>query len=199
MLGKFKFNLIKRIKKLAERHKITTKIFWLELWWAIQSHFRHSWLGKLKWAFIWRFHPDHQYNKLNTGLPPAYYDLDKRILYAVMNEFKIFWETEGSSQKSWGNENKEDHPYMTDEEWENYSVTILQEAKDEYKELVEVYNWWNGYLHFYKENDDAYYWKDMSPASRIKQRAYLDFEEKMEEEANTMLIKIIQHRRKLWT
>ena len=50
--------------------------------------------GQIKWFFLHRFHPRYQYNIVRTGLPPGYYDTDKRMETAIIKLFVDFIEIE---------------------------------------------------------------------------------------------------------
>lgn len=88
----------------------------------------HHWvinpLNNVKWFFIHRFHPKHQYHILKPrSLKPGYYDSDERILHACMDELSMFVE--------WNKKHQ----------WVNWNGT--KEHKHAWKEMNAIYKWWN--------------------------------------------------------
>jgi len=57
-------------------------------------------IKRLKWWFLHRFHPNHQYHIIRTGLKPGYHDPDKRITSAIFGITKEFFEQMGESLSS---------------------------------------------------------------------------------------------------
>lgn len=53
--------------------------------WMKWLHRRLSRASDLLWEVRWRFHPRHRYNIVKTGLPAAYWDHDTRMLWACMS------------------------------------------------------------------------------------------------------------------
>lgn len=47
-------------------------------------------LSDIKWAFVYRFVRKHQYHRLETGLPPRYYEYNDRIIEAILHTNKQF-------------------------------------------------------------------------------------------------------------
>lgn len=78
-------------------------------------------LHDLKWAFIHRYVPRHQYNVLRPAtLKPGYYDPCDRILHACMEELRTYFE-QGAVDIDW--ESDEGHSKI-------------------HAEMKEIYNWW---------------------------------------------------------
>lgn len=87
-------------------------------------------LHDLKWKFIHRYVPRHQYNVLRPStLKPGYYDPTDRILHACMEELRVFFE-KGAPDISWD------------------SSPSHQAAYDEMKI---IYDWW---VNEYPKQDD---------------------------------------------
>src|SRR5665213_1368728 len=83
-----------------------------------QFMFWRSWsngpLSRLWWKLQHTYNHRHQYNRLDTGLPPGYYDPTTQILHAVMNCFRQYMER-GAPEFCYGNEMYEDYvPMFTD-------------------------------------------------------------------------------------
>lgn len=154
------------------------------MWW------RTKWPYNLYMWVLYRIHPRHKYNLLKTGLPPGYYDLDTRLLYSIMNEFKEFYE----------NPNTTTYKTITfdiDSEIENmeeFEKDYFNEVKDIKHEMDTVYAWWLNYLKLQKTHTQL--WN--SRISNIDGRALLEKEDQLEDEANEMLIRLMKIRRHLW-
>jgi bifunctional DNA-binding transcriptional regulator/antitoxin component of YhaV-PrlF toxin-antitoxin module len=89
-------------------------------------------LHDLKWAFIHRYVPRHQYNVLRPkSLKPGYYDPDMRILHACMDELREYFE-KGVPEIDW---DATDH----------HSTA--------YAEMKEIYNWW---VNIYPNQEDLF-------------------------------------------
>jgi hypothetical protein len=87
------------------------------------------------WAFRYRFDPRHKYNILKTGLKPGYYDPDMQILYAVMNSFATWVETNDAldSKIILAQE-----PVFEETETEDY----YQSRKESFDDFREAYRLW---------------------------------------------------------
>ena len=87
-------------------------------------------LDRLKWAFIHRYVPRHQYNVLRPStLKPGYYDPTDRILHACMEELREFFE-KGAPDIGWD---------------------ATPEHQAAYDEMKIIYNWW---VNEYPKQDD---------------------------------------------
>lgn len=139
-------------------------------------------LSDLKWAIIWRYHPNHQYNKVKLSLEPGYYDPDDRILYAIFDITSEFVE--------W---NKKEKLF----DW-SYNA----EHKKTWDELVAINNWWK------KERSAA--WKKHDAESlkiyRIKNqkekdkayKAHWKQEEALHKKDEEMICRVAKIRRSMW-
>lgn len=157
-------------------------------------------MSKLYYAILYRVHPKHKYQVLDTGLPPGYYDLDTRILYAVMNNFIDLYKTCPHSYFTrdcdWNT-----HPeIITADEFHKQWFDVNRAAKEE---LDIIYDWWlDRYLKITKDHED--YWKNYKENElSIKNRKILHqemhkLEDDLEKEADEMLQRLMKHRRCLW-
>ena len=173
---------------------------------GVWSWWTNSTLHDLVWKFKHRFVRRHQYNRLDTGLPPGYMDPDQQILYAVMNCLRQYME-HGAEAFYWGDEPKSDYINFytnadgtVDEDGVKAYEKSLQVKRDCKKELDEIYQWWvNRYL---KTHDDhEAYWKvdhKGEPNHKKTYTAMFELEEQLEVEADEMLARLMKHRRTLW-
>lgn len=180
-------------------HKLT-KLYglYLEGW----SWWRRTKLCRLYWKILHRYHSKHQYNRLDTKLPPGYYDLDIQILYAVMNNFREFYERGTSTL----NRNADWNKIMAENvddclNWYESMYVVKQEFDI-------IYDWW---VHRYSKitHDHEIYWKNYNKrdiewdapeifAVDQVQDNMRELEEKLEEEANEMLARLMKYRQHLW-
>ena len=146
-------------------------------------------------AILYRFHPNHKYHVLNTGRSPGYYDLDTRILYAVMTNFVEFYKHSPHSFFSRDCEWSKHPEILNADEFMINWFNAQRPIKDD---LDKIYDWWvDRYLKITKEHED--YWdKYKETKEPYNHKAMFDLEEKLEEEANEMLQLLMKHRRCLW-
>jgi hypothetical protein len=158
----------------------------------------------LFWAIMHRFHPDHRYNTMTTGLPPGYYDPDVQILYGVMNTFAQYWKTE---LDSFGDgcirleREKYAEWFSSEEEIKEYEESV---ATDNIwrKELTKIYHWWvYRYLPCVKSVENYYtgQYADMDDERRQMYEEWLpEHLQQLENEADDMLARLMKYRQKLW-
>jgi hypothetical protein len=125
------------------------------------------------WWVIHRVHPRHHYNIVRTGLPPGYYEIDTRMLYACFWLLKRFVEKERPG------------------EFINWDSTPEHAAA--WKEITSLYDWWTKERP-HREEKDPYRDGDEDAI-----RASVEFETKCEEEDDRNLARLIAVRRYLWT
>ena len=69
-----------------------------DTWWhrafVMPAYRIASRLSSLKWAFMHRWVPRHQYNVIRTGLRPGYYDIDKLMLHGCFALLRRYVESE---------------------------------------------------------------------------------------------------------
>jgi len=92
-------------------------------------------VNDMLWELRYRFDPRHKYNILKTGLEPGYYDPDIQIMYAVMNAFATWVETNDAldSKIILAQE-----PVFEEQETEDY----YQSRKDSFDDFREAYRLW---------------------------------------------------------
>ena len=67
---------------------------WFNFTWWLTHTKVFTKINNVKYWFYYRFHPSHQYNKVDTGLPAGYYEKDYLILHACFNLLKDYVEKE---------------------------------------------------------------------------------------------------------
>lgn len=168
--------------------------FFTRVGWRVSERVRRT-----KWFFLHRVVPRHQYHVLRPAtLKPGYHDPDERMLHALMEELRCFYEN-GAPHIEW-------------EADEHHSMV--------HKEMTEIYNWWvNEYphqeenleqTHPYPERPDdipdTLLWTmdeefQDHPAvveSRRVARERREIEDGWEAKEEEMLIRLIKIRKTLW-
>lgn len=174
-------------------------------------------LKDFKWWFIWRFHPEHQYNVVKIDLKSGYYNVDTRMLHACFSLLVEFIEKEHEGREDFlkniegiKKEYPNDHQHWT----------ISKE------EAMALYDWWKvqrpsdhaandkEFSEYYK-NVETVFEKEFNPNgtarafSRIrsvdrnvekKPRGYFqDQENALDMKDEEMLIRLMKIRQSLWT
>lgn len=168
--------------------------FYLEFW----SWWRRTRLCRLYWKFAHRVIRKHQYNRLETQLPPGYYDLNMQILYAVMNNFKEFYEREITT-------------LTRNADWDKIMTENVDDCFGWYKNMLPVkkefdiiYDWW---VHRFLKNHEKHetYWKKYVERNALEifvidqtQHDMMELEKELELEANEMLARLMKYRQHLW-
>lgn len=88
-------------------------------WFSVRISMR---LKDWKWNILHRFHPRHRYNKVDTGLPPGYYDPCTRMIYACFNDLVRFVD------------HMNEHQVI---DWDD-----CEQSQQEWKEMNVLYTWW---------------------------------------------------------
>lgn len=176
----------------------------------------------------YRFHPDHQYHIIRTGLSPDYYEIDQRMLYGMFNllvnyvEVELAWlyhlshpdvdesgDETGLLALDWQIENNE-----ADSQHNSYA--------ENFKEMKALYLWWTvdrperERLHearssaFYSSRFDLDSEKSVmeimaertaeekEESSQFHEKE-LAIEEQHDDEDTEMLIRLIRIRASMWT
>lgn len=153
-----------------------------------------KWLHDLKWKFIHRYVPKHQYNVLRPAtLKPGYYDPCDRILHACMEELREYFE-KGAPDISWDSD--EHHAQV-------------------YSEMKEIYNWWTDTFKNHEDRLNKEYpfpdlptmfyafnprhadepivieWRRIADIHRVA-------DDKLIEEEEQMLIRLMKIRKSMW-
>lgn len=129
------------------------------------------WLRRTRefvWKIIHRVHPKHRYHVVKTGLKPGYYDPDVRILYSNMNLMKEFVEITKDTV-DWDSDEGHQHAW---------------------NELQDIYKWWEGYEELLESRDKA--------LNSPNYEEYFDFENRVHDEEQKMLIRLMKIRRYMW-
>lgn len=147
-----------------------------------------------KWWLFYRFHPKHRYHIVDLKLKPRYYEQDTRIFYAI---FRIFEEhVEEAVHRIQGYDyvtgNNPDFDAYVQNKIEEDSRTWYLKNRKVYEDFYQAWHWW---LKIGKDFE-AYQRKLCYDEEKGKWNGKL--EEKLEREADTMILKVIRHRRCLW-
>jgi len=186
----------------------------VNLWCPITRFF-----GGIKYGILYRFHPQHKYHLINTGLEYGYYEVDYRILHGCFNLLKEFVEVElaraqyylgekkqlprWKSKRKYIRKNKKELGLKYLSYWENIKPDkngsreglspkewISARAKD--RAIKELYLWWVEQ----RPNRKSPYDK---PRDKISWKTAWEVTEEYEKEDEKMLMKLIKIRNRLWT
>lgn len=160
-------------------------------------------MNKLRYWFYYRFVPKHKYHLIDTGLKPAYYDIDTLMLhgmFALLVRY-VDREHEGLEKlEAWGHKLCS----VTDE----YANSCHEQGQKEL-EACELYRWWTIERPQRPEPFDAVGEPEGDPEWERKfgERAFSDrqyhkvheIEEAYQQEDQDMLHRLINIRRGLWT
>lgn len=165
---------------------------------------KHWWLKYVDrpyWELKYRLIPKHRYHMMDTGLTPAYYELNVRMLHACFNEFKDFYEYQ--LRRGYGD-------WIKDES---------KEYQDNWAEMTALYDWWVNvhnkpnreevelipYPKLPSDKDDIYYiFSDRerdTPVMKEWRRVSKENEKitaKWKEQETEMFIRLIKIRDTLW-
>ena len=151
-------------------------------------HFIENFPGK--WWLFHRFHPKHQYNKLETGLPPGYYDPNTQITYAIFYNFAKWYE---SDQHFLARTQEEIDEFIS---YDENSKQYYEANKENFDRLREIYHWWKETV---KENIEQYGWEKIKSChDSWDYKKVLQIEKEVYDEVTEKLIYIIVHRNELW-
>lgn len=166
-------------------------------------------LNDAKYWLLWRFHPEHKYNIVKTGLRPGYYDCDTLMLYACFALLCRYVEDEGGP-----------------EELERFTAKLRDEPchaeqAGRQSEALALYRWWTVERPADNErrdelrhrlygkrplvweataNPEIHRW--VPPQFEEERALYKEFralERKIESDEQAMLHRLIDIRRSLWT
>lgn len=141
----------------------------------------------------------NRYDLIRTGLDKGgWHDTDKVMLYGMMNLLVIYVEEEYSAVLE--QEFLEKKTFICEEE-----RLMVENAIAENKEMKEIYNWWKNYPNREKEIEAKYeeYGRYRRGKRKIeKECASIEIrkmEDKLKEEEQEMLIRLVKIRGCLWT
>jgi hypothetical protein len=106
-------------------------------------------LSDWKWAILHRFHPNHRYHVVPTGLNPGWHEIDERILHGCMSLLCSYVEKQQD-----GEESLQKH---IGELWNMETEGTQNQALNE-EEALKIYKWWK----YEREKDWEHYNKWMS-------------------------------------
>lgn len=169
------------------------------------------WLQDAKWWWLWRFHPDHQYHLVRTGLLAGYHDTDERMLHANMTllceyiekqhdgveALEAFTHDLQTKPENWGPMNGDPDPELM--------ATVAGQASRQ-DEATKLYRWWK----FERPANRALLEKQLmslygervgaGPQEQIcTMEEYRAFNDKVDQDDQDALHRLIDIRRSLWT
>lgn len=150
------------------------------------------------WAIHHRLSPRHRYHMVNTGLKPGYYDVDTRMLHACMALLCKHVECEYDGIEAYESFTRE-----LRENPDTYMPELTTEQADTQTEVAAIYRWWKEQRaaeHARSEQWCQKLWGD-EPRDESMGTAeeYFAFEDKLGEDDQTMLHRLIDVRRSMWT
>ena len=147
-----------------------------------------------KWWFLYRFHPKHAYNIVDLKLKPGYYDSNIRMFYAI---FRIFEEHIEESKDYIGGydyivgDNPDFDQYVNEKRDCDHKDWYFNN-RSTYEDFYQAWHWWlkiGKDFESYQKNlcydAEKGIWDDV-------------LEEKLDQESDAMILKIVTHIRSLW-
>ena len=95
---------------------------------------REQWIDVKLW-FFYRFHPAHKYNKIDTRLPPKFYEVNTRMLYGM---FSLLCEHVENIRRAEIEATISELREMGAEKASHYGSTKLET----YEEILALHDWW---------------------------------------------------------
>jgi len=176
-------------------------------------------LDNIKYWIFYRVHPKHKHHIINTKLKPGYYDEDTLILHGCMALLCQYVEFNGVDALEKHNEELRD-PKNQDE----YDTAKHGEHQaDRQEEALNIYRWWkvdkpadekkcDDLLHELYGKRDRVSWVDVPGSDlvemkvapwegdeKIKHDIFRALEQKIDDDEQKMLHRLIDIRRTLWT
>ncbi|HUV85045.1 MAG TPA: hypothetical protein VMV86_05000 [Methanosarcinales archaeon] len=153
------------------------------------SSIRYS-IGKIIGPIWYRFF-GYKHHIIKTSLTPAvWYDVDDRILFAVMDTVK--WYVDNDMMDVWTEKAQEEELKRVEEEHQGkFKEEIIEQLKSCFeadKVALEIVAWWENYLNREKEIREE-----------NNSRKAIALEDKLDEEEQEMLIKAIKFRNTMWS
>lgn len=171
----------------------------------LEDHFRK--MKNLMWEIKWRFHPNHRYNIVKTGLKPAYYDIDTIMLHANMALLCRYVEDERHGEKELEERIKELHEMgdcKSHIEYENESLYIYRWWKKDWQLGWDDYNnklhsLYSGHKIEDSLDPDGTFHVRTNPNALCTSDELTNLEESLYHREDEMLKRLISIRRCLWT
>ena len=181
--------------------KIKNKIEDIEIYFKEDFKYDfHSFLRNFppgKWWFRYRFIPKHRYNLVRLPLPPAYYENDTRLFYAIfsifeehVNEAKEFI---GGYDYIVGNDPDYDKYLENRDDLDECTLQYYKINREIYEDFYKAWHWWDEKG---RNIEDDYFWKECYD-EESKEYNY-EREEELREEQRQMMLKVVNHWRSLW-
>lgn len=156
------------------------------------------WLSDAKYGLLYRFHPRYKFHLVNTGLGYGYHDCDNRMLHACMALLCEHVELEhGGAEKLC--KFSDDLRANPDPNAPEDMQTGQAERQDE---AVTIYRWWKQTRPADKARRHELLMKFYGPERCKDEPLYREFrglEQKMDDDDEKMLLRLMAIRRSLWT
>jgi hypothetical protein len=173
-------DLLPKIQERAERAVDAVRPLIHFIFETIPEEARYylSRIEETKYWFLHRFHPDHRYHIVRTGLQPGFHEVDVRMLHAVMQLVTEYVEGQGGVKAlaEWLKE--------AEELEEQGLATILTE-------ILAIHRWWT-------EDFPARTNPRLVAPSKKEFEAIVELHELYKEEEQRYLLKTIELRHYLW-
>ena len=164
------------------------------------------------WELKWRFIPKHRYNLVRTGLKPGYYDQDTRILHACLALMGEYIEEEGGEQKlrEWSTELRAmEEPCTSQADKQDEALALwhwwkIEKPADEKRRDEMCHELFGGddfQTKLVEGRDDVVEWVQpaRSPEWEEKYKVFRALDEKIDNDEQAMLHRLIDIRQGLWT
>jgi len=140
-----------------------------------------------------RYHTTHRYHIIKTGLPPDYYDEDVLILYACMTLLDRFiaWHGGEHELEKFTNQLRE-NPKTWGTDADGTSDQVIKQT-----EALAIWRWWK-YQRPFDEASKEQLWNSLPPGKDEKYNEINALEEKMLDDEQEMLQRLIKIRPGLW-
>lgn len=163
-------------------------------------HRRLQAADRVRWWFLYRLHPKHQYHIVRTGLEPAFYCEDTLILHSCMAMLCRYVEWHGV-------ETLEEHNKELREEGDpNAPEGLCESQADSQEKALKIYHWWKSEKPRDKAKERemilALYGKECAVPEEERKQYREDLwalQEKIRTDEQTMLHRLVDIRESLWT
>lgn len=191
------------------RNSSSASVFWVAIYGGNMDAWWHRWfiypayrfgrtMRDAKYWVYYRIKPSHRFNIVRTGLPPGYYDQDTRLMHACFAMLIDYIEEEGGPEtmQKWSAE-------LRGKPDPNAPEGIQSNQADRQDEAVALYHWWKTEKPADEAKRDIMLteWDEGrgKPGSQERWDAMQAMDEKIEADEQTMLHRLINIRRSLWT
>lgn len=108
-------------------------------------------IKQFKYYLKYRFIRKHQYNRVETGLKPGYYDISETIIFALFHAIQTFVDKEHSGRESFSKRIEALKQEMSEEPDADYKA-VIQKSIDSDLNILEIYDFWQAN----KDKDDIF-------------------------------------------